>query len=106
MPFSCQLSDRLSSFPTSLAGEVERGLAAGQFPGPGSPASLGGTPDFIQFGERWMGGCQDRAETEPSVLPSPPELMPNRNSIVSWLSFGHSMLSKYVPAAHNNALVH
>eukprot|EP00752_Nemacystus_decipiens_P007358 g6580.t1 len=44
-----KLSDRISTFPTSLAGEVERGLQAGQFPGPDSPASLGGTPDFIQF---------------------------------------------------------
>lgn len=52
VPLARQLSDRMETFPTSLAGEVERGLEAGQFPGPDSAASLGGTPDFIQFGER------------------------------------------------------
>lgn len=46
----------MASFPTSLAGEVERGTEAGQFPGPGSSASPRGTPDFIDYGERGGGG--------------------------------------------------
>lgn len=46
-----QLSDRMATFPTSLAGEVRRGLESGEFPGPISAASPRGTPDFIQFGE-------------------------------------------------------
>lgn len=78
---ACQLSDRMSSFPTSLAGEVERGLGAGQFPGPDSAASLGGTPDFIQFGERRV--CRDEAESRavrPSTYPPATECA-ERNSI-------------------------
>ena len=41
----------MASFPTSLAGEVQRGAEAGQFPGPDSAASPRGTPDFIDYGE-------------------------------------------------------
>ncbi|CAN0053797.1 unnamed protein product [Scytosiphon promiscuus] len=44
-----KLSDRMATFPTSLAGEVRRGLETGEFPGPTSAASPRGTPDFIQF---------------------------------------------------------
>ncbi|CAN0304020.1 unnamed protein product [Pylaiella littoralis] len=44
-----KLSDRMATFPTSLAGEVKRGLEPGQYPGPDSTASPRGMPDFIQF---------------------------------------------------------
>lgn len=46
-----QLSDRGSSFPTTLAGIVERGSQAGQFPGSDSILCPRGTPDFIDYGE-------------------------------------------------------
>lgn len=45
-----QLSDRLATFPTSLAGVIGRGTEAGQFPGPTSAASPRGTPAFIEYG--------------------------------------------------------
>ncbi|CAM9983441.1 unnamed protein product [Hapterophycus canaliculatus] len=44
-----KLSDRMATFPTSLAGDVRRGVETGEFPGPASAASPRGTPDFIQF---------------------------------------------------------
>lgn len=47
-----QLSDRMTTFPTSLAAAVERGTEPGQFPGPDPVHSGRGTPDFIQFGKQ------------------------------------------------------
>ncbi|CAB1104920.1 unnamed protein product [Ectocarpus sp. CCAP 1310/34] len=69
---SRKLSDRMTTFPTSLAGEVDRGFErAGQFPGPDSTAaatSLRGTPEFIQFAMHAAKEALDmsgwRAETE------------------------------------------
>lgn len=46
---SNKLSDRGSSFPTTLAGIVERGSQAGQFPGSDSILCPRGTPDFIDY---------------------------------------------------------